>query len=241
MEQLTYIRIHSRELAHDDVDEVLEPSREICPSVFQLRTERSKTCEQTFYDVDTKPLEQLGRTVYFVLSSRRIIRNTEDFGECLDSVIHFGVDTKNHAIHKINTESLEHRRHGRIILSERDFRAVLQSQNNITRAILNDRISVLDSFCDNTCQVVTQLRECVLRCLCTKRFTHLLIERKLNGIIENLPFPIRDFKLNRRLGNDLIMFLTHSVCKHIAEISSEVFGNLRTIVDVSQNVITRKP
>ena len=76
LEQLTYINIHARELAHDDVDEVLEPSREIRPSVFQLRTERSKTCKQTFYDVDTKPLEQLGRTVYFVLSSRRIIGNT---------------------------------------------------------------------------------------------------------------------------------------------------------------------
>ena len=133
MEQLTYINIHARELAHDDVDEVLEPTGKIRPSVFQLRTERSKTCEQTFYDVDTKPLEQLGRTVYFVLSSRRIIRNTEDFGECFDGVGHFPVNAENHAVYQVNTKAVEQSHDNVILLTKRDLRAILQRSNQITR------------------------------------------------------------------------------------------------------------
>ena len=55
-----------------------------------------------------------------------VLPNNDMGSHCINELHRFGVDTKNHAIHKVNTESLEHRRHGRIILSERDFRTILQ-------------------------------------------------------------------------------------------------------------------
>ena len=226
MEQLTYIRIHARELAHDDVDEVLEPSREIRPSVFQLRTERSKTCEQTFYDVDTKPLEQLGRTVYFVLSSRRIIRNTEDFGKCFDGVGHFGVDTKNHAIHKINTESLEHCRHGRIILSKRDFRTILQSQNNVTRFILDDTGSITHTVGDNACQIITKVFEHGLCSRSPEGFRQRIVELRLNFRTENIPIGKSKYILS--FDQDLLVLLIQGAVKDFPELCIE---SIRKVFD----------
>ena len=151
MEQLTYIRIHSRELAHDDVDEVLEPSREICPSVFQLRTERSKTCEQTFYDVDTKLFEHGRRTMNTGFICGGFIGNTKDFCKGGNSIVHFGINTENHTFYKVDTKSLKHCDHGRIVLTKRDFRTILQSQNNVTRFILDDTGSITHTVGDNAC------------------------------------------------------------------------------------------
>ena len=168
-EQLTYISVHARELAHDDVDEVLEPTGKIRPSVFQLRAERSKTCEQTFYDVDTKPLEQLGRTMCLVLIRCGFIRNTEDFCECFNGVIHFGVNTENHTVYEIDTESLKHSNHGCIILVQSNPSTIPQGQNNVTCFILNDTGGVTHTIGDDACQIIT------------KSFEHGLCSRSSEG------------------------------------------------------------
>jgi len=187
LEQLTYIRIHARELAHDDVDEVLEPSREIRPSVFQLRTERSKTCEQTFYDVDTKPLEQLGRTVYFVLSSRRIIRNTEDFSERFDGVGHFTVNTENHAVHQVNAETVEQSHDNVILLTKRDLRAILQRSNQITRFGFNLNRTIRYTRGNHTTHVITKVFKNYPRFGATESILKSIENLRLNIVRKQIP------------------------------------------------------